>query len=103
MHSLLYSKQQQPDKWTKIMDENTVLCRDDVIWMLDYVKQRLAAKHSHAFHISQDRWLHHFKTFANTAMMLLHDHRFCDQDMQRIKQQLYEASIELQQCNSQIK
>lgn len=95
--SLLSANHDLRTKRDRILDKNTVLCRDDVIWMLDYVKQRVAHQDPELLKLSQARLLENFQAFAEAAMMLIHGRSMVDVEADRIKMWVTEASHGLQQ------
>ncbi|MFD0959331.1 hypothetical protein [Paenibacillus chungangensis] len=79
----------------KILDPAHPLCRDDVIWMLGYIKKKVADGDPLLADLSQPRLMHNFLSFAEAAMALLQRSHYCDQETDRIRHWLSEAAFGL--------
>lgn len=80
------------DRLHYILDPYETLCKKDIIWMLDFVKKRVADEDPMLMALPQPRLLKKFHYFAEISMMLIHDQR-CGGNLEekgRIKQCLNE-------------
>ncbi|CAM3652860.1 Dehydrogenase [Marinicrinis lubricantis] len=84
------------DRLNRIFDPYSALCKEDVLWILDYVKKRVADEDPKLLALSQPRLLKNFHYFAEIAMMLIHQRSVFDQELDRIKLWLQEALYGLQ-------
>jgi hypothetical protein len=75
----------------QILHPDHTLKRDDVVWVLDYIKKKVADKDPELQTLPQPRLLENFHYFAEVAMMLVHQHSFYDQEFERLKRYLKEA------------
>lgn len=82
-------------KMEQILDANHPLCRNDVIWILAYIKKKVAEEDPLFLDLSQPRLLKNFHYFAEAAMLLINQHPFFDQEADRLKQWMSEASFGL--------
>jgi hypothetical protein len=48
------------------------LCREDVIWMLEFIKKKVAEPDPHLMDLTQPQLLQHFHEFAEVAMKLIY-------------------------------
>lgn len=79
------------DRIQRILHPNHALKRDDVVWVLDYIKKKVADKDPALAVLPQPRLIENFYYFAEVAMMLIHRNPFYDQECDRLKQYLMEA------------
>lgn len=82
-------------KLKQMLDPQYPLCRDDVIWMLDYMKKKVAEEDPHLLGLSQPRLLQNFRFFAEVALQLIHRRPVCDHEADRIRKWLKEAFYEI--------
>jgi hypothetical protein len=75
------------------------LCREDVIWMLDFIKKKVADKDPHLLDLSQPRLLQHYHCFAETALLLIRKHTPEGHEAAQLKQWLLQASFGLWRDN----
>lgn len=75
----------------QILHPDHTLKRDDVVWVLDYIKKKVADKDPKLLTLPQPRLLENFHCFAEVAMKLIHHHSFYDQEFERLKRYLKEA------------
>jgi hypothetical protein len=68
------------------------LCKEDVVWILDLIKKKVAEEDPELLDLSQPRLLRSFHFFAETAMMLIHRRHFFDQEADRLRTWLQEAA-----------
>lgn len=76
----------------RIMDPDHPLCRSDVVWMLQYIKKKVADEDPALMDLSQPRLLQNFHYFAEVAMSLINRKHYCDQEADRLRDWLREAS-----------
>jgi hypothetical protein len=72
------------------------LCREDVVWILEFIKKKVAEDDPHLLGLSQPRLLKNFQYFAEISMMLIHRRNAFDQEADRLKMWLREAAYGLQ-------
>lgn len=78
-----------------ILDPQHPLCRDDVIWMLGYIKKKVADEDPALLGLSQPRLLQNFHGFAEAAMALIGRKHYSDQEADRLRHYLRQASFGL--------
>jgi hypothetical protein len=83
------------ERFKKIMNEDYLLRKEDIIWALDYIKQKVADEDPVLLSLHQPRLLRNFLHFAEVAMMLLHKRHSGEQEQDRFKLLLKEASYGL--------
>jgi len=59
-------------RWEQITDPNGVLHRDDLIWLLEYVKVKIAEPDPELLELPPQRLLVNFRAFAELALLLIH-------------------------------
>lgn len=82
-------------KLEQILSPHHPLCKEDVIWMLEYMKKKVAEEDPHLLGLSQPRLLQNFRCFAEIALQLIHHRPVCDHEMDGIRKWLQEASFGL--------
>ncbi|MGF7049194.1 hypothetical protein J2T13_003702 [Paenibacillus sp. DS2015] len=55
----------------RISDPSHVLCRDDIIWVLHYVQQKVAQEDPAMLDLSKPRLLHIFQYYGEVTLLLL--------------------------------
>ncbi|MFD1955119.1 hypothetical protein ACFSL6_13300 [Paenibacillus thailandensis] len=78
-----------------IMDPNHPLCREDVVWMLEYIKKKVADKDPSLLGLAQPRLIQNFHAFAEAAMSLVHRRHCSEQEADRMRSWLREAAFGL--------
>ncbi|AJY76416.1 hypothetical protein [Paenibacillus beijingensis] len=76
----------------RILDPQQQLCREDVLWMLEYIKKKVADEDSGLTELSQPRLLQNFHGFAEAAMSMLQPAHSSARDADRLRRYLREAS-----------
>lgn len=76
----------------RILDPKQQLCREDVLWMLEYIKKKVADEDSALTELSQPRLVKNFHYFAEAAMCMLQPAHGSAQDADRLRRYLREAS-----------
>jgi hypothetical protein len=79
----------------EILQPAHILCREDVVWTLEYIKKKLAEEDPAFLELPSSRLLKNFHYFAEIAMMLIHRHQPQDQEMNRLKMWMAEAAYGL--------
>ncbi|MDQ1913114.1 hypothetical protein RAC89_22220 [Paenibacillus sp. GD4] len=100
MHSAL-SQQGVPQtnltelKLQQILDPDRPLCKEDVVWVLEYIKKKVTEEDPKMTDLSQPRLMQNFRYFAEIALMLIQRRNGFDQEADRLKSWVYEASFGL--------
>jgi len=79
-------------KINQILDPEHPLCRDDVVWMLGYIKKKVADEDPSLMGLSQPRLLQNFLYFAEASMALIQRRHYCDQEADRLRHMLKQAA-----------
>ncbi|ULL19951.1 hypothetical protein DVH26_25235 [Paenibacillus sp. H1-7] len=82
-------------KLEQIMDPAHSLCREDVVWILEYIKKKVAEEDPHLMDLSQPRLLQNFRYFAEISLMLIQRRNGFDQEADRLQTWIAEASFGL--------
>ncbi|MCA0753890.1 hypothetical protein KP806_02465 [Paenibacillus sp. N4] len=80
---------------TRILDPDHPLCREDVVWMLEYIKKKVADEDPSLMDLSQPRLMQNFHFFAEAAMSLIHRRHYSDQEAGRLRNWLRQAAYGL--------
>ncbi|MBN2983437.1 MULTISPECIES: hypothetical protein [Cohnella] len=64
----------------RLLDPSYPLCREDLIWGLDYIKRKVADGAPEWTALDRPRLLAHFACYAGLAMHLLHRQNPCGED-----------------------
>jgi hypothetical protein len=84
------------NKLERLLHPAHPLCKEDVLWVLEFINKKVAEQDSGLLSLSQPRLLHNFRYFAEVAMMMLHrKHGLMYQESDRLKLLLKEASFGL--------
>lgn len=78
-----------------IMDPHQTLTREDIVWVLEWIKKKVADEDPALLGLSQPRLLTNFHFFAETAMLLIHRRSNYAAEVDRLRQWLREASYGL--------
>jgi hypothetical protein len=95
-HAAMHTNHTQ-GKLEQILHPNYTLCKDDVVWILEFIKKKVAEADPHVQSLPQPRLLTDFRYFAEVALMLIHRRSGFDQEADRLKEWLREAAYGLQQ------
>ncbi|MFC4778407.1 hypothetical protein ACFO9Q_16545 [Paenibacillus sp. GCM10023252] len=79
----------------RILDPNHPLCKEDVLWMLQYIKKKVADEDPSLLDLSQPRLLRNFHFFAEASMSLIQRSHCADYEAERLRTWLAEASYGL--------
>ncbi|MDQ8733501.1 hypothetical protein [Paenibacillus sp. LHD-38] len=79
----------------RILDPAHPLCREDVIWVLEFIKKKVADEDPALMDLSQPRLMQNFLFFAEAAMSLIHRRHYSDQEADRLRNWLRLATFGL--------
>ncbi|MCK9859746.1 hypothetical protein [Paenibacillus sp. ATY16] len=79
----------------RILNPDHPLCREDVVWMLEYIKKKVADGDPALRDLSQPRLLKNFHYFAEASMLLIRRKHYSEQEATRLRNCLIEASYGL--------
>nr|WP_317890805.1 hypothetical protein [Paenibacillus arenilitoris] len=79
----------------RILDPNHPLCREDVVWALEFIKKKVADEDPVLMDLSQPRLMQNFRFFAEAAMSLIHRRHYGDQEADRLRDWLRQAAYGL--------
>ncbi len=82
-------------KFQKMLDKDYPLCRDDVIWMLQYIKKKAADGDSALLNLPQPRLLNNFHAFAEVALCLIQRGSYNTLEAHQMRKWLTDASFGL--------
>lgn len=82
----------------QILSPSHSLCKDDVIWVLEYVKKKVAEQDPRLLDLPQPRLLKNFQNYADAATMLLQRRPSCVNEAERLRTSLIEATYGLWQA-----
>ncbi|WP_377470431.1 hypothetical protein [Paenibacillus chartarius] len=79
-------------KLEQIFKPDYPICKEDVIWVLELIKKKVAEEDPMLLDLSQPRLLKSYHYFAEMAMMLVHRRHLFDQEADRLRAWLIEAA-----------
>jgi hypothetical protein len=79
-------------KLDQILHPSYQLCREDVVWILEFIKKKVAEEDPGLLELSQPRMIKNFRYFAEIAMMLIHRKNGFDEEANRLKLWIHEAA-----------
>ncbi|MCZ8520262.1 MULTISPECIES: hypothetical protein [Paenibacillus] len=82
-------------KVQQILDPSTPLCKDDIVWMLEYIKKKVAEEDPNLMDLPQPRLMQNFRYFAEIALMVIQRRNGFDQEADRLKAWVSEAAYGL--------
>jgi hypothetical protein len=82
-------------KMEHIMNPDHTLCKDDVVWVLEFIKKKVAEEDPQLLELSQPRLMQNFRYFAEISLMLIQRRNGFDQEADRLKSWVAEASFGL--------
>jgi hypothetical protein len=82
-------------KLEQILDPARPLCKEEVVWILEYIKKKVTEEDPQLMDLTQPRLLQNFRFFAEIALMLIQRRNGFDQEADRLKSWVYEASFGL--------
>jgi hypothetical protein len=74
----------------QILNPAHTLRKDDIIWVLEYIKKKVADEKLHLIELSQPQLLKSYCYFAEVAMMLIHQ-RHPNHETDRLQKLIREA------------
>jgi hypothetical protein len=80
------------NKLDQMLHPSYQLCREDVVWILEFIKKKVAEEDPNLLGLAQPRLLKNFQYFAEISMMLIHWRNGFDQEADRLKMWLREAA-----------
>lgn len=83
------------DRIDRMLSPDHPLCREDVVWMLEYIKKKVADGDPRLRDLSQPRLLKNFHYFAEASMLLIRRKHYSEQEATRLRTCLIEASYGL--------
>ncbi|MGO4346281.1 hypothetical protein AB4Z45_12410 [Paenibacillus sp. MCAF9] len=101
MNSDLQLPDQSPTqkRFNRILDPDHPLCREDVVWMLEFIKKKVADEDPALKDLTQPRLLQNFHFFAEAAMSLIHRRHYSNQEADRLRDCLRQAAYGLNKDN----
>lgn len=88
-------RKQHRSRLEQILNPNHPLCKEDVVWALEYVKKKVAEQDPRLLSLSQPRLLRNFQFFAEAATMLMHRSPGYIHEAERLRASLREAAYGL--------
>ncbi|WP_246320002.1 hypothetical protein [Paenibacillus qinlingensis] len=83
-------------KLEQILHPSYTLCKEDVVWILEFIKKKVAEEDPMMQGLTQPRLLRNFRYFAEISLMLIHKRNGFDEEADRLKMWLREAAYGLQ-------
>ncbi|WP_127531472.1 hypothetical protein [Paenibacillus kobensis] len=74
----------------RLLDNSYPLCREDVIWILEYIKKKVADEDPKLLDLSQPHLLKMFHSFAEASMSLI-QRKHGDHEVDRLRRWLKDA------------
>ncbi|MWC26770.1 hypothetical protein [Paenibacillus sp. MMS18-CY102] len=74
----------------RLLDHSYPLCREDVIWVLEYIKKKLADADPKLMDLSQPHLVKAFHSFAEASMSLI-QRKHGDHEVDRLRRWLTDA------------
>jgi hypothetical protein len=81
-----------PGKLEQILKPGYQLCKEDVIWILEFIKKKVAEEDPNLVGLSQPQLIRSYRYFTEIAMMLINRKNGFDQEADRLKRWLREAA-----------
>lgn len=78
-------------RMARIMDPNHPLCKEDIVWVLNAVKQKLTDQDEIWSKLEPERLIRNFRYFAEISLLLIRNSSY-GQESDRIRQYLAEAA-----------
>jgi hypothetical protein len=79
-------------KLEQILQPGYPLCREDVVWILEFIKKKVAEADPNLPGLSQPHLIRSFRYFTEIAMMLINRKNGFDQEAEHLKMWLREAA-----------
>ncbi|GAC41623.1 hypothetical protein [Paenibacillus popilliae] len=81
-------------RMARIMDTQHPLCREDIVWVLNFVKSKLTEQDEAWVRLGPERILQNFRYFSEISLLLIHGVSFSEKS-EHIRQDLAEATYGL--------
>ncbi|CAH0120055.1 MULTISPECIES: hypothetical protein [unclassified Paenibacillus] len=91
MPSAAFNANSTTRRLERIFDPDHPLCKEDVVWILEYIKKKVADEDPSLLDLSQPRLLKNFHCFAEVALSLIHRRTVYDQEIDGLRSYLAEA------------
>jgi len=75
----------------RILSPDYPLCRDDVVWILEFIKKKVADEAPELLALPQPRLLRNFQSFAEVSTLLIKQRSGCGHETDRLRSCLAEA------------
>ncbi|MCR8845681.1 methyltransferase [Paenibacillus sp. SC116] len=82
-------------RMAQILDSSHPLCKDDILWALNMVKQKLAQPDEHVDALEPERLRRNFRYFAEISTLMLKRNGKYGQESERLRYYLSEAAYGL--------
>lgn len=79
-------------KLERLLSPYHSLCREDIVWLLEYIKKKVAEEDPELQVLSQPRLMQNFRYFAEVALLLLRRTHTGNEDSERLKAWISEAA-----------
>lgn len=79
----------------QIVNPDHVLCKEDIVWVLEFIKKKVADEDPMLLNLPQPRLLKNFYFFAEVAMILIHKKYNGEQEVDQLKKWIEEATYGL--------
>jgi hypothetical protein len=80
------------DKLERLLNPHHSLCKDDVVWLLEYIKKKVTEEDPDLQELPQPRLMQNFRYFAEVSLLLIRKRHVGDQDAERLRQWIAEAA-----------
>jgi hypothetical protein len=87
-------------KLEHFLDPAHTLCKDDIVWVLEFIKKKVAEEDPQLLELSQPRLMQNFRYFAEISLMVIQRRNGFDQEADRLKSWVAEAAHGLQSSPS---
>lgn len=94
-HALAGQPSPRNDRLEQILSSDHALCKEDVIWVLEVVKKKVADGDPRLLDLDQPRLLRNFQHYAEAASMLMNRRPCYGQEADRLRICLREAAYGL--------
>jgi hypothetical protein len=75
----------------RILSPDYPICRDDVVWVLEWIKKKVADEAPELLSVPQPRLLRNFQAFAEISLMLIKQRGGCGHETDQLRRCLSEA------------
>ncbi|WDH81472.1 MULTISPECIES: hypothetical protein [Paenibacillus] len=93
-------KKPSPSRIARIFQTGHVICRDDVLFVLHYVQQKVASEDPLLVDLPKPRLIQSFQYFSEASLLLLDEHASHHCTQERLKKCLKEALFGLYEEHS---